>query len=154
MNVYDNLKKLNLELPPVPPLGGIYTPVKQVGNLLYTSGQGATRDGVPYISGKAGADVTMEEAQEAAVGATLNMLSALHEYTGDLNRIKNVVKILGFVASAPGFSDQPKVMNAASQLLGDVFGEAGQHARSAIGTNELPGNLTVEIEAIFEVDDK
>lgn len=153
MNVYDNLKKMNIELPPLPPLGGIYTPVKRVGNLLYTSGQGATLDGKPYISGKACSDVTMEEAREAAKGAALNMLSALHEFTGDLNRIKNVVKILGFVSSAPGFSDQPKVMNAASQLLVDIFGEKGQHTRSAIGTNELPGNLTVEIEGIFEIED-
>ena len=153
MNIYENLKKMGIELPPPPPRGGIYVPVKQIGNLLFTAGQGCTLNGTPVVQGKAGADVTMEEAQKAARIAALNMLSILHDYTGDLNRIKNVVKILGFVASAPGFGNQPQVMNGASQLLVDVFGEAGQHARSAIGTNELPGNITVEIEGIFELGD-
>ncbi|TCL70088.1 enamine deaminase RidA (YjgF/YER057c/UK114 family) [Hydrogenispora ethanolica] len=153
MCVYENLKKLQLELPAPPPLGGVYVPVKQVGNLLFTAGQGSTQNGVPVVAGKAGADVSIETAQNGARIAALNMLSILHQYTGDLNRIKNVVKILGFVASAPGFGDQPKVMNAASQLLVDLFGEAGRHARSAIGVNELPGNITVEIEGVFELKD-
>jgi Putative translation initiation inhibitor, yjgF family len=152
MCVYENLKKLNLQLPPPPPLGGIYVPVKKVGNLLYTSGQGPTLGGIPIIKGKVGSDLTIEEAQEASRSAVLNMLSQLHEFTGDLNTIKNVVKLLGFVASAVGFNDQPKVMNGASQLIVDIFGEKGRHARSAIGTNELPGNIPVEIEGIFEVD--
>lgn len=151
MNVYENLKKMNLELPPLPPRGGIYIPVRKVGNLLFTAGQGSTLNGVPVVQGKAGADVTLEEAQKAARIAAMNMLSILHDYTGDLNRIENVVKILGLVASAPGFGNQPQVINGASQLLIDVFGEAGQHARTAIGTNELPGNITVEIEGVFEL---
>ncbi len=153
MCVYENLKKLGIELPPSPPKGGVYVPVKKAGNLLFTAGQGCTLNGVPVVHGKAGADVTLEEAQKAARIAALNMLSILNDYTGDLNRIKNVVKILGFVASAPGFGNQPQVMNGASQLLVDVFGEAGQHARSAIGTNELPGNITVEIEGVFELEE-
>jgi enamine deaminase RidA (YjgF/YER057c/UK114 family) len=153
MDVYENLKKMNLELPPQPPLGGVYVPVRQAGNLLFTAGQGSTRNGVPVVKGKAGAEVSIEEAQEGARIAALNMLSILHAYTGDLNRIKNVIKILAFVASTPGFGDQPKVVNAASQLLIDLFGESGKHARSAIGTNELPGNITVEIEGIFELRD-
>ncbi len=153
MGVYENLKKLNLELPAPPPLGGVYVPVKQVWNLLFTAGQGSTQNGVPVVSGKAGTDVSIETAQNGAMVAALNMLSILHQYTGDLNRVKNVVKLLGFVASTPGFGNQPKVMNAASQLLVDLFGEAGRHARSAIGVNELPGNITVEIEGIFELKD-
>ncbi|GKX32253.1 hypothetical protein SH1V18_47330 [Vallitalea longa] len=153
MNVYENLKKMNIELPKAPPLGGVYTPVKRVGNLLFTAGQGATKDGIPTIAGKVGKDLTIEQGKEAAKGACLNMLSCLHAYTGDLNKIKNVVKILGFVASAEGFADQPQVMNGASQFLVDVFGDKGQHARSAIGTNELPGGLAVEIEGIFEIEE-
>lgn len=151
MCVYENLKNLNLELPPLPPRGGIYTPVKRAGNLLFTAGQGCTRNGVPVVKGQAGSGISVEEAQEAARIAALNMLSVLHDYTGDLNKIKSVVKLLGFVASAPGFGDQPKVMNGASELIVKLFGEAGQHARSAIGTNELPGGITVEIEGIFEI---
>lgn len=151
MDVYEKIKECGYELPPMPPKGGIYTPVKQMGNILFTAGQGYTDKGVPVISGKAGADVSIEEAQEAARGAVMNMLSALHNHLGDLNRIKNVVKILGFVASTDDFTDQPLVMNGASQLLVDIFGESGMHARSAIGTNTLPVNLTVEIEGIFEL---
>ena len=151
MDIYEKLRDMNLELPPAPTLGGVYVPVKRMGNLLFTAGQGCTKDGIPVITGKAGGSVTIEDAQEAARICTLNMLSVLHAYTGDLNTIKAVVKILGFVASAPGFNEQPRVMNAASQLLVDVFGEAGAHARSAIGTNELPGDMTVEVEGIFEM---
>jgi enamine deaminase RidA (YjgF/YER057c/UK114 family) len=151
MCVYENLKKLNLELPAPPPPGGVYVPVKQVGNLLFTAGQGPTVDGKPIYTGKLGKDLTIEQGQEAAKVVALNMLSVLHQHLGDLNRIKNVVKLLGLVASAPGFGEQPRVVNAASQLLVDVFGEKGRHARSAIGTNELPGNIPVEIEGIFEV---
>ncbi len=153
MDVYERLKDLKLELPAAPPLGGVYVPVKRVGNLLFTAGQGCTKGGIPVVKGKAGTEVTIDEAQEAARICTLNILSILHSFTGDLNRIKGVVKILGFVASAPGFNDQPKVMNAASQMFVDIFGEAGRHARSAIGTNELPGDITVEIEGIFEITD-
>lgn len=153
MDIYEKLKELNIELPSAPPLGGVYVPVRRVGNLLFTAGQGCTKEGVPFIKGKAGADVTIEQAQEAARICTLNMLSILHSYTGNLNRIKGVVKILGFVASASGFNEQPRVLNAASQLFVDIFGEAGRHARSAIGTNELPGDITVEIEGIFEIVD-
>ncbi len=151
MDIYERLKEMNLELPPAPPLGGFYVPVRRAGNLLFTAGQGWTREGIPVIRGKAGEDVTIEEAQEAARICALNILSILHSYTGNLNRVKGVIKILGFVASAHGFNDQPLVLNAASQMFVDLFGENGRHARSAIGTNELPGNITVEIEGIFEI---
>ncbi|MCL2578620.1 MAG: RidA family protein [Oscillospiraceae bacterium] len=152
MNVYDKLKELQIELPPHPPLGGIYKPVKQVGSLLFVSGQGPTKDGKPVIAGKVGGERTIEEGQEAARLCVLNCLSVLHHFLGDLNKVKSVVKLLGFVESAPGFNRQPEVINGGSQLLCDIFGEdRGKGARSALGTNELPGDITVEIEFIFEV---
>jgi enamine deaminase RidA (YjgF/YER057c/UK114 family) len=151
MDVYEQIRKLGYELPPVPPLAGLYLPVKQVGSLLYVSGQGCTRGGKAVYAGKMGADQDLQGGQSAARLCILNALSVLHQYLSDLNRIKNVVKILGFVASAPGFGDQPMVMNGASQFLIEVFGEKGRHARSAIGANELPGDITVEIELIVEV---
>jgi enamine deaminase RidA (YjgF/YER057c/UK114 family) len=152
MDIYARLKELGLDLPELPPRGGIYKPVKQVGNMLYVSGQGATIKGVPAIVGHVGAERTIEEGQDAARLCTMNCLSTLQDYLGDLNRIKSLVKILGFVASAPGFNAQPKVMDGASKLLMDIFGEEnGVGARSAIGTNELPGGITVEIEFIFEI---
>jgi enamine deaminase RidA (YjgF/YER057c/UK114 family) len=152
MNPYENLARLGLSLPEPPPLGGLYVPLKRVGNLAYVSGQGPTIKGIPVFTGKVGADLSIEQGQEAARACVLNALSVLHKSIGSLERVKNVVKILGFVASAPGFGEQPKVVNGGSQLLIDVFGEAGRHARSAIGANELPGNIPVEIEFIFEVE--
>ncbi|MDR0584258.1 MAG: RidA family protein [Treponema sp.] len=151
MDVYARLKELNLILPELPPKGGIYKPVRQIGSCLYVSGQGATKTGIPAISGKAGAERSIEEAQEAARICVLNALAVLHDYLGDLNRIKGLVKTLAFVQSAPGFSQQPKVIDGASALLRDIWGEDGVGARSAIGVNELPGGITVEIEFIFEI---
>jgi enamine deaminase RidA (YjgF/YER057c/UK114 family) len=151
MNIYENLKKLGLELPEPPPRGGLYTPVRQVGSMLYVSGQGPTEKGLPLYTGKLGQGITIEQGQAAACRCTLNALSVLHAYLGDLNRIAGVVKVLGFVASAPGFNSQPMVINGGSQLLIDLFGDSGWHARSAIGTNELPGDIPVEIEFIFEL---
>lgn len=152
MDIYAKLKEMGLELPEHPPLGGIYKPVKQVGNMLYVSGQGPTKKGIPLFSGKVGAERTIEEGQQAAAICVLNALSVLHTYLGDLNKIKSLVKILAFVESAPGFGRQPEVINGASKLLADLYGEErGIGARSAIGVNELPGDITVEIEFIFEV---
>ena len=152
MDIYARLKELNIELPSHPPLGGIYVPVKQVGNLLYVSGQGPMADGKPVVQGKVDAVRTIEEGQYAARLCTLNALSILHHYLGDLNKIKSVVKLLVFVDSSPGFNRQPEVANGASALLKDIFGEErGVGARSAIGTNELPAGITVEAEYIFEV---
>lgn len=151
MNIYNRLKELGYELPEPAPRLGLYQPVRKSGNLLFVSGQGCTENGVPIFTGKVGAEVSLEQGQVAARRCTLNALAALHAYVGDLNRIAGAVKVLGFVASAPGFSRQPAVMNGCSQLLLDVFGEAGGHARSAIGTSELPENIPVEIEFIFEL---
>lgn len=151
MDVYARLKELGLELPELPPAGGIYKPVRPVGNLLYISGQGPLIKGKTVVMGKLGAELTIEQGQEAARNCALNGLSALHAFLGDLNKIKGLVKILAFVASAPNFNMQPKVIDGASQMLRDIFGEDGVGARSAIGTNELPGNIPVEIEFIFEI---
>ena len=151
MDVYARLKELNLTLPEPPPRGGIYKPVRQAGNCLYVSGQAASRDGALVFSGKVGGERTIEEGQEAARVCTLNALSNLHHFLGDLNKIKGLIKTLGFVQSADGFNQQPTVINGASALLEEIWGEDGVGARSAIGVNELPGGTTVEIEFIFEI---
>lgn len=151
MNVYDNLKKLGIKLPKPAPIGGVYVPVRQSGNQLYVSGQGPTVAGKPVYVGKVGRELTIEDGQEAAKLCILNMLSALEAYTGDLNLIGGVIKLLALVASAEGFGNQPEVVNTASNMLVDVFGEKGRHARSAMGTSELPGGIPIEIEAIFEL---
>jgi enamine deaminase RidA (YjgF/YER057c/UK114 family) len=152
MDIYARLKELNIELPQAPKAMGLYAPVKIAGNMAYLSGQGPLTDGKLTCTGKVGKDVTVEQAQAAARLIAINTLSLLHEYAGDLNRVKSVVKVLGFVASAEGFNEQPTVINAFSQVLVDVFGENGRHARSAVGTNELPLNISVEIESIFEIE--
>lgn len=156
MDIYDRLKELGIELPPAPPPGGLYAPVKFFGDkLVYTSGVGPTDPtGAAVYSGKVGADLTVEEGQAAARLATINLLSVLHAQLGDLNRIKQVVKQLGFVACTPEFCQQPAVMNGSTKLLMDVFGDPeGRPARSAIATNVLPGNIPVEIELLLELKD-
>lgn len=153
INVYDNLKKLNIELPPAPAKGGVYEPVKLFGaNLAYVSGCVSNIEGLPPIKGKVGKDVSLEEAQEAARRCMLNILAVLHRDLGDLNRVKDFVKMLAFVASDNDFYSQPQVANAASQLIIDVFGEDKCPARSAIGVNVLPGDVPVEIELLIELE--
>lgn len=152
MDIYERLKALGIELPPAPPPGGLYAPVKFFGtNLLYTSGVGPTDPtGKPIYAGKLGAELTVEQGQDAARLATLNLLSILHAQLGDLNRIDTIVKQLGFVACTPDFLRQPEVMNGSTRLLMDVFGDpAGRPARSAIATNVLPGDIPVEIELLI-----
>jgi len=153
MCVYEKLKELGLTLPPHPPKGGIYAPVKAFGDkLYYVSGNGPHLGDKRYKTGKLGAELTVEEGVEAARNCTLNILSCIHAHLGDLNQIQSIVKILGFVASMADFYEQPKVMNGASALLEEIFGtEIGVAARSAIGTNVLPGNIPVEVELLFEI---
>lgn len=152
MNVYQRLEELNIKLPQPPPVSGIYRPVKQVGNILYISGQGPTENGMPLVKGKVGQERTIQDGQLAARLCGLNALSVLHHYLGDLNKVKSLVKMLAFVSSAEGFDRQPEVANGASRLFADVFGEErGIGARSAIGVNELPGGITVEVEFVVEI---
>lgn len=150
MNVYDNLREHGIELSKKLTPAGLYKPVNQTGNLIYISGQGSIENGI-NLTGRAGIDVTVEQAQRAARVCAVNTLNLLQEYLGDLNKVKRVVKILGFVAGADDFTQQAMVINGASQVFNDAFGENGRHARSAIGTNSLPLGLTVEVESIFEV---
>ena len=154
MDVYARLKELGIELPSPPPAGGIYTPIRQFADkLVYTSGAGPLNsEGISLWKGKVGSDLTLEEGQAAAKCTALNILAILHRDLGDLNRIKCLVKVLGFVACATDFYDQPKVMNAATQIFIDVFGDPeGRAARSAVGTNALPDNTPVEIELVLEL---
>lgn len=151
MDIYQTLQELGHELPPPPPSGGIYKSVRQAGTMLYISGQGPVRNGKPVYTGKVGAGRSLEEGREAAVLCTLNALGALHHYLGNLNRVRGLVKTLGFVASAPGFNQQPKVIDGASSLLRELWGEDGVGARSAVSAPELPADFTVEIEFIFEL---
>ena len=151
-NVYDVMKEKNIVLPQPPPKGGVYAPCKIVGYMAYISGCGCVIDGCE-AAGKLGKDYTVEQGQAFARNCALNILAVLQREIGDLNRVKSVVKLLAFVASDDEFYQQPQVANGASGLLGELFGpEAGIPTRSAIGVNVLPGNLPVEIEAIFEIE--
>jgi len=149
----EELASLGYNLPESSPTKELYIPVKQAGNILYISGQIPFLDDRLYYTGKVGDTVSLEQAQEVARICILNMLSAVKYYLGDLSQVKEVVKIQAFISSAVGFEQQHIVANAASQLLYDVFGEQGRHERTAVGTNQLPLDTPVEIEAIFEVND-
>lgn len=147
-------EKYGLTLPPPPAPGGIYSPVRRVGNLLYLSGQTCTENSVPKYIGTIGGNLTVEEGQAAAQLCALNLLSALKAaLNGDLSRVKQIVQLVGYVRSAPNFGAQPQVINGASQLLKDLFGEAGLASRLALGTNELPGGAAVEIMLVVETAD-
>lgn len=128
-----------------------YIPCNQTGNLLYLSGQDCRIDGILMYQGKLGRELTIEQGQEAARQTIINCLAVMRAYLGDLDRVVKIVKLLGFVNSAPDFAEQPYVINGASDLLIEVFGEKGKHARSAIGTSDLPFHTPVEIELIIEI---
>ena len=145
------LKLLKLELPPVPKPIASYVPTVRTGNLVFLAGQGPMAGGKPTVTGKVGAELTEEEGARAARATILVSLAALRAEIGSLDRVARIVKVVGFVNSAPGFTRQPWVMNGASDLLVEIFGEAGRHARSSVGVNELPLNIPVEIELIVEV---
>ncbi|MBB5913413.1 enamine deaminase RidA (YjgF/YER057c/UK114 family) [Nocardia transvalensis] len=145
-----NLERLGLELPGVAAPAGAYIPALRTGSYVYTSGQLPFIGGELSVAGKVGAEVSLEQAKEAAKWCALNALAAVHDLVG-LDAVVRIVKVVGFVASAPGFNDQPQVINGASELLGELFGENGVHARSAVGVFELPKNTPVEVELIAEV---
>jgi enamine deaminase RidA (YjgF/YER057c/UK114 family) len=150
---YDKkLKELGIELlAPSKPIAN-YVKAVRVGNLLYLSGHGPSRADGTTITGKLGADMTVEQGYEAAKQTGISILSTLKAELGDLNKVKRVVKVLGMVNCTETFPDQPKVINGFSDLIVSVFGEKGKHARSAVGMNSLPGNMAVEIEIIVELE--
>lgn len=148
----ERIKELGIDLPLSSPPGAMYIPVKQLGNALFVSGQVPFVDGELLVRGKVGDTVSLEQAQEAARRCIINMLAALKDYLGDLDKVKNITKIQGFVNSKTGFDQQHIVVNAASELLYEVFGEKGRHARTAVGTNQLPMDAPVEIEAVVEIE--
>lgn len=148
MKVEQRLKDLGIELPaPAKPVA-TYVRYVQTGNLLYISGTGPT-EGQP--NGKLGADLDIETGYQVARNVGVSIIATIKDALGDLDRVVRVVKLLGMVNSTPDFADQPKVINGCSDLLVEVFGEAGRHARSAVGMGALPGNIAVEIELILEV---
>ncbi|WP_284224387.1 RidA family protein [Mycobacterium antarcticum] len=150
MTASKRLAELGIELPEVVTPLAAYVPAVRTGNLVYTSGQLPMVAGELPQKGKVGADVSAEDAKDLARICALNALAAVHSLVG-IDAVTRVVKVVGFVASAPGFNGQPGVVNGASQLFGDVFGDAGAHARSAVGVSELPIDAPVEVEIIVEV---
>lgn len=150
MTVIERLSELGITLPAVAAPVAAYVPAIRVGNQVWTSGQLPFVDGKLPAVGKLGADITVEQGADYARQAALNALTAVDALVG-INNVKRVLKIVGFVASADGFAEQPAVVNGASNLIGEIFGEAGAHARSAVGVAELPLSSPVEIEIIVEV---
>ena len=151
MSYEDRLKELGFSLPAPPKPVANYVPVVRTGDLLFLSGVLPSRDGRLVLTGKLGENLTVEQGVEAARVAVLNGLSIVRSETGSLDRVKQIVKMVGYVASASGFTDQPQVLNGASDLLVSVFGDAGHHARVAVGAAELPRLAPIEIELIVEV---
>lgn len=147
------LRELGLELPDVPAPAGAYVPATRAGGLIFTAGQLPFEAGELHLKGKVGETVSEDEAREAARLCALNGLAAAASQAGGLNGISGIVKVTGFVASAPGFNGQPGVLNGASELLGAVFGDAGLHARSAVGVAELPLDAPVEVELVLRSSD-
>jgi len=147
----EKIKELGITIPePVKPLAA-YIPAMQVGNLVMTSGQVPISAGVVKYQGKVGKDLSEEEGKAAAKLCAINCLSAVKSVIGNLDKIKRILKLTVFIASAEGFTAQPKVANGASEFIGEIFGEAGKHVRSAVGVSELPLNSAVEIEMIVEI---
>ena len=151
MSYETKLKELGLTLPAPPKPVANYVPAVRAGNLLFLSGVLPSREGQLVMTGKLGENLTVQQGVEAARVAVLNGLSIIRSEAGLLERVKRIVKMVGYIASAPGFTDQPQVLNGASDLLVSLFGEAGRHARVAVGAAELPRMAPVEIELIVEL---
>ncbi|RZT23920.1 enamine deaminase RidA (YjgF/YER057c/UK114 family) [Fictibacillus sp. BK138] len=145
----DKLESLGLVLPEVRPSVGNYVSCVRVGNLLFTAGQG-----VDQYHGKLGENLTLEDGYAASRQSMLNLLAVVGHELGSLNKVKRIVKLLGFVNCTEDFTDQPKVINGASDLLVNIFGEKGKHARSAVGMAQLPGGTAIEIEMIVEIEEE
>lgn len=145
------LERYGLSLPQPNKPAGLYTPVIQTGNLVYVSGQTPTKDGKLLYKGKLGRDISVEQGQQSAMLSAVNCLALLKDYLGDLDRVIKFVQLIGYVRSADEFGDQPAVMNGASKLLLDLFGERGAHTRLALGTSELPNGAATEVTFVVEV---
>ena len=150
--ISENLKKLNIEIPSAPDPVGAYVAYKIIGKILYISGQLPIDKDGEIIKGKIGKDLTLEAGQKASKLCVANILAqAKKALDGDLNKVKNCIKITGYVNSTDDFIDQPKVLNSASELLAGIFGNSGKHTRVAVSANSLPLGIAVEIDAIFEI---
>jgi enamine deaminase RidA (YjgF/YER057c/UK114 family) len=147
----ERLARMGLDVPDVAKPVAVYVPALRSGNHVYTSGQLPMRDGELILTGKVGGDVTPEQGVECARQCALNAIAAVRAEVGDLSAVKRVVKVVAFVASTPDFTGQPGVANGASELLGEAFGDAGQHTRSAVGVAVLPLDAPVEVELVVEV---
>jgi enamine deaminase RidA (YjgF/YER057c/UK114 family) len=150
--ILERLNQLGIVLPDPPKPVAAYIPAKQAGNMVFTAGQLPMVNGEVISKGLLGQDVEIEDAKNAAKICTLNALAAIEGVIGDLDRIKQIVRVVGYVASVPTFTKQPAVVNGASELLLEIFGENGKHARSAVGMSALPLNASVEIELTVEVE--
>ncbi|MHB8523819.1 MAG: RidA family protein [Limisphaerales bacterium] len=152
MNAETRLRELNLELPPAPKPVGVYKPLVIVGNLAYVSGHGPVKPDKTLIAGRVGADLDLAAGKSAARQVGLTILATLRNGLGSLDRVQRVIKVLGMVNCTPEFREHPAVINGCSELFAEIFGpENGIGARSAVGMGSLPGNIPVEIEAIFEI---
>ncbi len=151
MKIEERLTELGLSLPEVPAPVAAYVPAVRAGNWVYVSGQTPFRDGKLRVKGKVGSDVTLEDAYQEAKQCALNIMAAVKSVAGSLDNVERIVKLVGFVASTPDFTDAPKVVNGASELFVQVFGDKGKHARSAVGVASLPLDCCVEVEAVVLV---
>jgi enamine deaminase RidA (YjgF/YER057c/UK114 family) len=150
MSVYDKLKQLGIELPPVAAPAAAYVPFVQTGNLVFLSGHIAKKDGKPW-TGQLGAGLDTETGKQAARAVAIDLLGTLHAAVGDLNKVRRIVKLMSLVNSVPTFTEQHLVTNGASELMAEVFGDKGPHARSAFGVAQIPLGACVEIELIAEI---
>jgi enamine deaminase RidA (YjgF/YER057c/UK114 family) len=153
LKIESRLAEIGVILPDVPKPVASYVPAVRSGNLLFLSGQLCTVDGELKYRGKVGKEVSLEDACEAAKAAAINSLAVIKQQIGSLDKVKRIVKVVGYVASDPNFSEQPKVVNGTSDFLVEVFGEKGSHARSAVGVASLPLNVPVEVEMIVEIEE-
>ncbi len=152
MTPEEKLKQLGITLPEAPKPLGSYVPCVQTGNLLFLSGMLPVREGTLIRTGRVGESISLQEAQEDAKQIVINALSVVKSHIGSLDKISRCVKLNGYVASAPDFTEQPKVLNAASDLIFEIFSEAGKHARAAVGVSVLPLNSPIEVDFIFELE--
>ena len=151
MSAEENLKKLNINLPEAPEPVGAYVASKIVGNMVFISGQLPLDVGGKLIKGKVGKELNLEQAQQAAKICAINLLSQVKKICGSLDKVKACIKITGYVNSTDTFTDQPKVINGASDLISSIFGDKGKHTRAAVSVNSLPLGAAVEVEGIFEI---